>query len=191
MATMYNTSDFRKGLRVELDGEPYLVVVSEFRKPGKGQAVYTLKLKNLLHGNVIDRTYRSGDKIKAADVEEHTLQYLYNDSTNWHFMDPESFEQYSLAKDQLDNVWPWLVDDTKVEAVFWNGTPITVTPPNHVVLKVDFCEPGAKGNTATNVQKPAKLQTGVEVSVPFFINIGDAVKVDTRTGEYVERVEKA
>jgi elongation factor P len=191
MATVYNTSDFRKGLRVELDGEPYLVVESEFRKPGKGQAVYTLKLKNLLQGNVISRNYRSGDKIDGADVEEHSLQYLYNDASNWHFMDPDNFEQYAVAKELLGDAWKWLVDETMVDVVFWNGKPITVTPPNHAELKVEFCEPGARGNTASNVQKPAKLETGAEVPVPIFINIGDVVKVDTRTGEYVERVQKA
>ena len=187
----FSTSDFRKGLRIELDGEPYVVSESEFMKPGKGQAVYRIKCKNLLRGNVVDRTYRSGDKVKAADVEEYTLQYLYNDSTTWHFMHPETFEQYEVLKDNLGDGWKWLIDDTRVDVVFWNGTPISVSPANHVELRVTYCEPAARGNTATNVQKPATVETGVQIHVPAFINIDDVVKVDTRTGEYVERVKKA
>lgn len=183
----YNTSQFKKGLKVLLDNEPYLMVETEFMKPGKGQAVYRTKLKNLLRGNVLDRTYRSGDKIEAADVSDSSLQYLYNDSRAWFFMDPESFEQFQLDQEQLDGVERWLKDGSMVEVVFWNGQPISVRPPNHVVLEVTYCEPGAKGNTATNVQKPATLETDAEITVPIFINIGDFVKVDTRTGEYVER----
>lgn len=188
---VYDTSEFRKGIRVELDGEPYLVIESEFMKPGKGQAVYRLKCKNLIRGNVVDRTYRSGDKIPAADVEEHSLQYLYNDSSNWHFMDPQTFEQYAIARESLGDAWQYLIDGMTVDVVFWNGKPITVSPPNHVELKVTYCEPAARGNTATNVQKPAQVETGIEVGVPAFINIGDVVKIDTRTGQYVERVKKA
>ena len=190
MATTYSTSDFRKGLKVLLDGEPYLVVENEFRKPGKGQAVYTLKLKNLLRGNVVERVYRSGDKIDGADVAESELQYLYNDAKNWVFMHPESYEQYEIAKENLDGTERWLKEEARVNVVFWNGQPITVTAPNHVVLEVTYCEPGAKGNTATNVLKPATLETGAEIGVPIFINIGDNVKVDTRTGDYIERSNK-
>lgn len=185
----YNTSEFKKGLKVLLDGEPYLMVDTEFRKPGKGQAVYTVKLKNLLRGNVLERNYRSGDKIESADVSEAKLQYLYNDSRNWVFMDPNSYEQYEVNKDNLGGDERWLKENESVDVVFWNGRPISVTPPNHVVLEVTYCEPGAKGNTATNVQKPAQLETGAEIGVPIFINIGDFVKVDTRTGAYVERVK--
>lgn len=185
----YNTSEFKKGLKVLLDGEPYLMVDTEFRKPGKGQAVYTVKLKNLLRGNVLERNYRSGDKIESADVSEARLQYLYNDSRNWVFMDPQSYEQYEVSKDGLGGDERWLKENESVDVVFWNGRPISVTPPNHVVLEVTYCEPGAKGNTATNVQKPATLETDAEIGVPIFINIGDRVKVDTRTGQYIERVK--
>lgn len=187
----YNTSQFKKGLRVEVDGEPYLMIEMDFMKPGKGQAVYRCKLKNLLTGRVIDRNYRSGDSMEAAEVHESQLQYLYNDSTHWHFMDTESFEQYAIPKDSLGDTWKWLIDNTMVDVVFWNERLITVTPPNHMVLKVTYCEPGARGNTATNVQKPATLESGAEVTVPFFINQDDLVKVDTRTGEYIERVQKS
>ncbi len=189
MANTYNTSDFRKGLKVLIDGEPYLIVENEFRKPGKGQAVYTLRMKNLLRGNVLEKAYRSGDKVEAADVSESNLQYLYNDSKNWVFMDPESFEQYEVAKENLNDADKWLKEEAKVQVVFWNGQPITVTPPNHVVLEITYCEPGAKGNTATNVLKPATLETGAVVEVPLFINMGDKVRVDTRTGEYIERTK--
>ena len=187
----YNTSEFRKGLKVLIDGEPYLMVDTEFTKPGKGQAVYRTKLKNLVRGNVIDRTYRSGDKIDGADVSEETLQYLYNDSKNWFFMNQETFEQYSIPKDNLNDADKWLKDGTAVDVTFWNDQPLTLDAPKHVELAVAYCEPGAKGNTATNVQKPAKLETGAEITVPFFINIGDVVKVDTRSGEYIERVSKS
>jgi elongation factor P len=190
-AASYSTSDFKKGLRVELDGEPYLVIDSEFMKPGKGQAVYRLKCRNLIRGNVLDRTYRTGDRIPAADVEEKTMQYLYNDSQTWHFMDTESYEQFEIAKENLADAWKFLLDGMPVNVVFWNDKPITITPPNHVELKVTYCEPAAKGNTATNVMKAATLETGIEVHVQSFINVGDTVKVDTRTGEYVERVRKA
>jgi elongation factor P len=191
MAGNYSTSDFKKGLKVELDGEPYLMIEMEFMKPGKGQAVYRAKLKNLITGRVIDRNYRSGESLAAAQVEETSLQYLYHDASHWHFMDPQSFEQHALTKDQLDEAWKWLIDETKVDVMFWNHRPISVNPPNHVELKVTYTEPGARGNTATNVQKAATLETGAEITVPFFINIGDVVKVDTRTGAYVERVTKS
>ncbi|MGE3165169.1 MAG: elongation factor P [Planctomycetota bacterium] len=187
----YNTSEFRKGLKVELDGEPYLMIEMDFMKPGKGQAVYRCKLKNLITGRVLDRNYRSGETMEAANIEETKLQYLYNDSTHWHFMDPESFEQHAITKDQLDDAWKWLIDESMVNVLFWNDRPVTISPPNHVELKVTYCEPGARGNTATNVQKPATLETGAVISVPFFVNNGDVVRVDTRTGEYTERVEKA
>lgn len=190
MATFYGTSDFKKGLRVEFDGEPYLVVESEFRKPGKGSAVYTIRVKNLITGNVIEKTYRSGDKIQAADVEDHKLQYLYNDTNDWHFMHPETFEQYAISKAVLGDVWKYLTEEMSVDVTFHNGVPISVSPPNHVVLEVEYCEPGAKGNTATNVTKPARVPTGAEFNVPIFIKIGDQIKIDTRTGEYIERVQR-
>jgi elongation factor P len=184
----YNTSEFKKGLKVLVDNEPYLMIDTEFMKPGKGQAVYRTRLKNLIRGNVIDRTYRSGDKIDAADVTEHSLQYLYNDSRLWYFMDTESYEQYQIEKEALGGGHIYLKENATIDGIFWNGRPITIDPPSHVQLAVTYCEPGARGNTATNVLKAATLETGAEVGVPIFINIGDVVKVDTRTGEYVERV---
>ena len=186
----YSTSDFKKGIKVELDGEPYLMVEMDFMKPGKGQAVYRAKLKNLITGRVVDRNYRSGDSIDAAEVSEFSVQYLYHDATGYHFMHPESYEQYQLTEEQVGDAAKWLKDETKVDVVFWNDRPITVTPPQQVQVEVTHTEPAAKGNTATNVQKPATVETGAQITVPAFINIGDVVKVDTRTGDYVERVSK-
>jgi len=190
MAT-YNTSEFKAGLKVLIDNEPYLMVDTEFMKPGKGQAVYRTRLRNLLRGNVIDRTYRSGDKIDAADVAEMTLQYLYNDSKNWFFMNPDTYEQYSISKENMGEAYLWVKDGLTVEATFFNDKPIGIDVPKHVELVVSYCEPAARGNTATNVRKPATLESGAEVQVPAFINVGDIVRVDTRTHEYIERVTKS
>ena len=187
----YSTSDFRKGLKVQLDGEPYLMIDMEFMKPGKGQAVYRAKLRNLLNGRILDRNYRSGESIESADVQEGTVQYLYQDGTHFHFMDPESFEQFELSAEQIGEVAKWLIEEMTVDVVFWNGSAITVTPPFHVELKVTYTEPGAKGNSSGNVQKPATVQTGAEINVPTFINVDDIVRIDTRTGEYIERVTKS
>jgi len=190
MATTYGTSDFKKGLRIEFDGDPYLVVDSEFRKPGKGSAVYTLRVKNLLTGKVLEKTFRSGDSVEGADCEDQKLQYLYNDTISWHFMHPQTFEQYALPKELLGDVWKYLVEETSCDVTFFNGNPIVVSAPNHVALEVKYCEPGAKGNTATNVTKAATVQTEAEFQVPIFIKIGDVIKIDTRTGEYIERVQR-
>ena len=138
MATTYGTSDFRKGLRVEFDGDPYLVVECEFRKPGKGSAIYTLKVKNLLNGRVIEKTFRSGDSILGADCHDQKMQYIFNDTKDWHFMDLESYEQYAVSKEQLGDLWKFLVEEIMCDVTFYNGNPITVTPPNHVELEVEF-----------------------------------------------------
>jgi elongation factor P len=184
----YKTSEFRKGLKVKMDGEPYLVVESNFRKPGKGNAIYTLRLKNLIRGTVIERNYRGGESIEAADVEEIDVQFLYRQGDTFVFMDNNTYEQYELAADQVDENWKYLKDGTPCSMVLYNGNPITMTPPNHVELKVEYCEPGVKGDTATNVTKPVKVETDAEFTCPSFINIGNVIKIDTRTGEYVERV---
>lgn len=187
----YSTSDFRKGLKVQLDGEPYLMIEMEFMKPGKGQAVYRAKLRNLISGRILDRSYRSGDRLDAADIEERSVQYLYRDGTHYHFMDPESYEQFELNNEQIGDVSKWLVEEMVCDVVFWNDSAITVTAPPHVELKITYTEPGAKGNSTGNVQKPATVQTGAELMVPTFINLDDVIRIDTRTGEYVERVTKS
>ena len=189
MAT-YNTSEFRKGLKVQMDGEPYSMIECNFVKPGKGQALYKCKLRNLVRNTVIDRTYKSGDSIEAADVEEIDAQYLYRQADTFVFMDNKSYEQYELSKEQIEDGWRYLKEGEVWSMLLFNNNPISVTPPNHVVLKVEYCEPGAKGNTATNVSKPVKVETGAEFECPSFVEIGDLIKVDTRTGEYIERVKE-
>jgi len=187
MAT-YKTSDFRKGLKVQLDGEPYAMIEMNFVKPGKGNALYKCKLRNLVRGTVIDRTYKGGDSLEAADIEEIDVQYLYRQGDTFVFMDNSTYEQYELSADQVGDSWKYLKENLVCAMVLYNGNPLTMTPPNHVELTVEFCEPGAKGDTATNVTKAVKVETGAEFQAPIFINIGNVIKIDTRTGQYVERV---
>lgn len=186
----YNTSDFRKGLKVQLDGDPYLMIECNFVKPGKGQALYKCKLRNLVRNTVIDRTYKSGDSIDAADIEEIDAQYLYRQADDFVFMDNETYDQYEVPAEKVDDAWRYLKEGMVCSMLLFNGNTIGVTPPNHVILKVEFCEPGAKGNTATNVTKPCKVETGTEFDCPAFVEIGDLIKIDTRTGEYIERAKE-
>jgi elongation factor P len=186
----YSTSEFRKGLKVQMDGDPYLMIECNFVKPGKGQALYKCKLRNLVRNTVIDRTYKSGDSIEAADVEEIKAQYLYRQGDTFVFMHNETYEQYELSSDQVDEAWKYLKEGMICDMLLFNNNPIGVTPPNHVVLKIEYCEPAVRGNTATNVTKPAKVETGAELVVPNFVETGELIKVDTRTGEYIERVKE-
>jgi elongation factor P len=186
----YKTSDFKKGLKIQIDGEPYLMTEMNFRKPGKGNALYECKMKNLVRGTTLSRTYKGGDELEAADVEEIECQFLYKQQDTFIFMDSKTFEQFELPKDVIEDTWMFLKDGMTVNLLLFNNKPISMTPPSHVILKVEYCEPGARGDTATNVTKPAKLETGAEIIAPAFINIGDMIKVDTRTGEYVERVRE-
>lgn len=187
MAT-YKTSDFRKGLKIQLDGEPYLMIEMNFVKPGKGNAFYKCKMRNLLRGTVLDRTYKGGDSLESADVEEIDTQYLYKQGKTFVFMDNSTYEQYELSDEQVDDMWKYLKEGLGCSIVLYNRNPITLTPPNHVELVVTQTEPGAKGDTATNVTKPATVETGAEFNVPGFIKEGNVIKIDTRTGAYVERV---
>lgn len=187
MAT-YKTSDFKKGLKVQIDGQPYLVVEMNFVKPGKGNAMYKCRLKNLITGSVLDRTYKGGDSLESADVEETDCQYIYKQGDTYVFMDNASHEQYELTADQVDESWKYLKEGMTCSVMLFNGQPITIEPPNQVLLKVEYCEPGARGDTATNVTKPVKVETGAEFRCPSFIDIGNIIKIDTRTGDYVERV---
>ncbi len=189
MAT-YSTSEFRKGLKVQLDGDPYLMIECNFVKPGKGQALYKCKLRNLIRNTVIDRTFKSGDSLEAADVEEIQAQFLYRQGDQFVFMDNETFEQYELSADQVDEGWKYLKEGMVCSMLLFNNNPIGVTPPNHVVLTIEYTEPAVRGNTATNVTKPAKVETGAELVVPNFVETGELIKVDTRTGEYIERVKE-
>jgi elongation factor P len=184
----YNTSDFKRGLKVQIDGDPYLMIECNFVKPGKGNALYKCKLRNLVRGTQLDRTYKGGDSLEAADVEEIDAQYLYQQGDRFVFMDNENFEQYELTKVQTDDSWKWLKEGMVCKMILFNNNPISVAAPNHVVLKIEYCEPAIRGNTATNLTKPVKLETGAEVTCPAFVEIGDMIKVDTRTAEYLERV---
>jgi elongation factor P len=184
----YKTSDLRKGLKVQIDGEPYLLNEVNFVKPGKGNALYKCKLKNLIRNTVLDRTLKGGDELEVADVEELDTQFLYGQAGTFVFMDTKSFEQYELTADQVDENWKYLKEGMPVAMVLFNGNPITISPPSHVTLKVLETEPGVRGDTATSVTKPAKVETGGEFQVPGFIKEGNVIKIDTRTGEYVERV---
>ena len=189
MAT-YNTSEFRKGLKVQLEGDPYLMIECNFVKPGKGQALYKCKLRNLLRGTVLDRTYKSGDSLEAAEIDEIQAQFLYRQLDQFVFMDNQSFEQYELSKEQVGDAWKYLKEGMVCSMVLFNNRPISISAPNHVVLRVEYCEPAAKGNTATNVTKPCKVESGAEIPCPVFVDMGDLIKIDTRTGAYIERVKE-
>ncbi|MFH2091118.1 MAG: elongation factor P [Pseudomonadota bacterium] len=187
---MYLASDLKKGLKFEIDGDPYVVVDFEFKKPGKGQSLYKCKLKNMITGNLFERTYRSGDKFEKADLEEQEMEYLYSDQDNCFFMDTSSYEQHAMTKAQLGDAMDMLKDNTLCTILLHNGLPIGITLPNFINLRVVQSEPWAKGDTATGSTKPAVLETGLEVQVPPFVDQGQMIKVDTRTREYVERVNE-
>ncbi len=187
MAT-YETSDFRNGLKVEIDGDPYSITWFQFVKPGKGNAFTRTKLKNMLTGAVIERTYRTGETLKAADVEEFPAQYLYNDGETWFFMNMSTYEQISLVGRSIEDQAGYLTENLEVQIMFFQGRPVAVTLPYFVESEIVYCEPGMRGNTATGATKPATLATGATVQVPLFVNQGERIRVDTRTGEYVCRV---
>lgn len=186
---MADTTDIKKGFKMLLDGVPYAVVDHQFVKPGKGQAFVRTRIKNMMTGAVIDRTFKSGEKLEKADTEERTMQYLYPDGDGRVFMDTQSYEQLTLSNDQLGENALYLLDGTEVDIMLFEGRPIGVTPPTFVELKVTETEPGFKGDTSSNTTKPATLETGLTVNVPLFVNAGDKLKIDTRTGSYVERVK--
>jgi elongation factor P len=183
-----DTSDIRKGLKIMQDGQPYVVVEFQFVKPGKGQAFTRTKMKNLLTGGVIERNIRSGEKLEAADVEDRALQYIYPDGDMYVFMHPRSGDQLSVHKDAVGEVADLLTDGLDVSITLYKGNAVSVALPPHVVVQIVSTEPGAKGDTATNVTKAAEVSTGASVQVPLFINEGEWIKIDTRTREYLERV---
>ncbi len=187
---MYDSSDLRKGLKIVIDDEPYIITDFQFSKPGKGQALYRCKLKNMMTGYTMDRTYRSGDKFEPANLDEVHMQYLYNDAEGYHFMDLNSYEQITLTEEQVGDAKNFLQDNMEVDILFFRGTPISISLPTFVELKVIEAMPGVKGDTATGATKPVTLETGHKIQVPLFIEEGDILKIDTRTGEYVERAKK-
>ena len=185
----YKPSEFKKGLKVQIDGEPYSIVEFEFRKPGKGNALYICKMRNLVRGTTLARTNKANDSLESADVVETHVTFSYKQGDTYVFMHKVTYENYELSKEAIDDNWKYLIDGLECSVYLFNGQPVTLTPPNHVVMTVEFCEPGAKGDTATNVTKPVKVETGAEFIAPAFINEGDKIKIDTRTGEYIGRVK--
>jgi len=186
----YNTNEFRSGLKFMLDGDPYNIVENEFVKPGKGQAFSRVKIRNLKTGRVIDKTFKSGESVEAADVIDTELQYLYTDGEFWHFMNPESFEQVAADEKAVGEMSKWLKEQDTCVVTLWNESPISITPPNFVVLKITETDPGVRGDTASGGGKPATLETGAVVRVPLFIETNELIKVDTRSGEYVSRAKE-
>jgi len=185
-----STSDFRSGLKLELDKQPYVIVSNEFVKPGKGQAFNRVKLKNLLNGRVIERTFKSGDKAEVADVNETQMRMLYQDGEGVHFMCDDSYEQFMIPLDKLGDMTQWLKEDLKYDILFYKGEPVSLEPPTFMDLIITETDPGIRGDTASGrVLKPAILETGAKVQVPIFIEQGEKVRVDTRTAEYVSRAE--
>lgn len=186
---MADTTDIKKGFKMLLDGAPYSVVESQFVKPGKGQAFVRTRLKNMISGNVIERTFKSGEKIDKAECEERQMQYLFPEGDDYVFMDTETYDQMRISGDFLgDNVF-YLLDNMNVDVMLFEGRPIGITPPTFVNLAVVETEPGFKGDTSGNTTKSATLTSGLKVQVPLFVEQGEMLKIDTRTGEYVERVK--
>lgn len=186
---MYSTAEFKKGLKVELDGVPYTIVEFQHVKPGKGGAFVRTKLKSLLTGRVLDQTFRSGEKVKKPDLMEREMQYLYREGDRFSMMDNENYEQIMLTEEQVGEARLYLTENLDVNVLFFNQQPVGVEIPLFVELEVTQTEPGVKGDTAAGGTKPATLESGVTIQVPLFINEGDRVKVDTRTGNYIERVK--
>jgi elongation factor P len=186
---MYSASDLRKGLKVQIDGEPYIVVDFQFSKPGKGQALYRTKLKNMVTGNQFDRTFRSNDKFEKAPLEERTMQYLYSQADEFHFMDTKNYEQIVIMADQIGDDVNFLVDNMEVQILLFNKNPIGVTLPNFVNLVVTQADPWAKGDTSGSDSKPVTVETGYVLQVPPFVEEGETIQIDTRTGAYMTRVK--
>jgi elongation factor P len=190
MADILDINSVRKGNKLEVDGEPYLVVGVDFRKPGKGTPSTEVRMKHMLTGSVIARTYKSGERLQKADVEEREMQYLYPEGEQIVLMDNTTYEQVHIDGSAIAEQRQFLLDNSNVNVLFYNGRPVGVELPTFVDMEVIETDPGFKGDTANNVMKPAKLITGASVPVPIFINPGDVIRIDTRTGEYAERVAK-
>ena len=182
-----STAEFKKGMKIELDGEPYAIVDFQHVKPGKGGAFVRTKLKHMKVGRVIDHTYRAGEKVVLVDFDEKRMQYLYKDE-HYHFMDLETYDQISLSPEQVGDARDFLKENTEVEILFIDQNPVTVELPNFIELQIVKSDPGIRGDTASGGSKPATLETGAVIQVPLFLNEGDVVKVDTRTGDYLGRV---
>tara|TARA_B100001057_G_scaffold493255_1_gene587315 strand:+ start:450 stop:1025 length:576 start_codon:yes stop_codon:yes gene_type:complete len=187
----FSTNEFKSGLKVLVDGDPCTIVENEFVKPGKGQAFNRVKIKNLKTGRVVEKTFKSGDSVEAADVVDLDMEYLYTDGEFYHFMMTDgSFEQHAAEAKAVGDVAKWLKEQETYAITLFNGAPLAVTPPNHIELEVTETDPGLKGDTAQGGSKPATLSTGATVNVPLFIEVGEVLRVDTRTGDYVSRATK-
>lgn len=187
----FSTNEFRGGLKVMLDGDPCNIIENEFVKPGKGQAFNRVKLRNLKTGRVLERTFKSGESLEGADVVDTDMQFLYFDGEFWHFMDPASFEQHTAGKTVVGDTAKWLKEQDTCTITLYNGVPLSIEAPNFVELKITETDPGVRGDTVSGGNKPAKLETGAVVRVPLFIDEGEVIRVDTRTGDYVSRVKES
>lgn len=183
----YGMNEMKTGLKLMMDGDPVNVVETDYIKPGKGQAFTRIKVKNLMNGRVLEKTLKSGDKLEGADVHVASMQFLYHDGTSWHFMNPETYEQYEAREAAMGEAAKWIKEQDVVDVTLFNNVPITVEPPNFVHLEVAQTDPGVRGNTSSGGSKPATLETGAVIQVPLFIGEGEVLKVDTRSGEYVSR----
>lgn len=185
-----DTSDIRKGFKMMMDGQPYVVIDFQFVKPGKGQAFTRIKIRNMASGAVLERTLKSGEKVEPADVEERSLQYIYPEGSDFVFMDEGTGEQITVPGDKIGDDAKWMSDGMKVDVTLFKGAAIGVSLPSHVTLQITSCEPGVKGDTASGATKPATLSTGAVINVPLFVQDGEWVKIDTREGTYLERVNR-
>ncbi len=190
MASMTDTSQFKNGLKVILDGNPFTMVYFQHVKPGKGGAFVRTKVKNLLNGRTIERTFRSGEKVELADIQEKSMQYLYQEGENLVFMDQQTYDQIPIPPDVIGDAIDFMLENMEVDVLFWNGRPVNIELPNYIVARVVNSDPGVKGDTSSGATKPATLECGATIQVPLFIKEGDMLRVDTRTGEYSERVNQ-
>lgn len=186
---MISTAEFKKGLKIEIEGKPFLIVDFQHVKPGKGGAFVRTKLKNMINGRVVEQTFRSGEKVGRPDMEEKEMQYLYRDGNNFVFMDNATYDQVYLSKEQVGDQSQFLQENINIKLLYYNKEPLGLDLPNFVELAVTATDPGFKGDTATGGNKPATLETGAVIQVPLFISEGDRIRVDTRTGSYMERVK--
>ena len=186
----YSTNEFRGGLKLLLDGDPCAIIENELVKPGKGQAFNRVRLRNLKTGRVLERTFKSGESVEAADVVDVDMEFSYNDGEFWYFMDPNTFEQIAASETAVGETAKWIKGQELCVVTLWNGEPLAVAPPNFVELKIVETDPGVRGDTATGGTKPAHMETGAVVKVPLFIEEGEVLKIDTRSGEYVSRVKE-
>jgi elongation factor P len=186
---MYEAADLRKGLKIQIEGEPYIITDFSFVKPGKGQALYKCRLKNLITGAQFDRNYRSGDRFEPADLEEHAMEFLYHEGNQYCFMNTSTYEQVYMEEKQVGDAKNFLTNNLKVNVSFFRSRPMAISLPTFVDLKVVRADPGVKGDTATGATKPVTLETGYEIQVPLFIEQGETLRLDTRTGQYVSRVK--